>query len=458
MDNDRRKVLIVDDRLDWLLKCADLLSEEGYEVTTCRDPVKAIDVFRDCGPDAVLLDVKMPGRGGLDILKDIKASDPWVVVIMLSGYGDTETVVNAMKIGADYFIDKNSDLGKVPLVIDKEIRSKQIEIDNLRLKAAEGNEVVLAHDIIGECPGMLKVKEQVHTYADSDEKVLLTGPTGVGKDFVAMALHYESKRRNEPFTNLRCPQVAQTLFESEVFGHERGAFTDAYARKEGIIESAGKGTVLLNEFVDIPWYVQAKFLGVLDLGLYNTVGGEGKDRRTFARFMAATNSDLNLALNEKKLREDLLYRLKEIWIRIPPLNERGDDIVLLAEHFIAKECSKLNKPVFSLSSRSKGILMSTDWRGNVRQLKGFIGMLVQSGREEITERPEPLDAACSGDDGDGMKLDAKLKRIREDVEKSYIEKALRRHGGSRKKAAECLGISYRKLLYKMKKYGLRDVF
>jgi DNA-binding NtrC family response regulator len=312
-------------------------------------------------------------------------------------------------------------------------------------------------DIIGECPAMLKVKEQIRTYADSDEEVLLTGPTGVGKDFTAMALHYESHRRNEPFRNLRCPELHHSLIESELFGHERGAFTGAHKRREGMIEAARNGTVLLNEFVEIPPHVQAKFLGVLDIGIYNTIGGEGKDRTTNARFIAATNRDINRAIEDRKLREDLLYRLKKIWIRIPPLSDRGDDLLLLAEHFIADECRKTGKPVFELDQRSKDILMDFDWRGNVRQLEGFMRVLVQSGRQEVTDPPSGQ-AGDSDGDGAGMTLAEKVKRHTERFERTEIEKSLRLFSGSRKKAAEHLGISYRKLLYRMKKYELRDKY
>jgi two-component system response regulator AtoC len=459
MDRDRKKVLVVDDRLDWLLKCTDLLSEKGYDVATCGRPEMAIKVFSEYKPDAVLLDVKMPGRGGLEILKDIRSTDPWVVVIMLSGFGDTDTVVEAMKLEADHFVDKNSDLRKIPLVIEKELRSKGIEVENIRLKANPRSGVVLIRDIIGESPGMLQVKEQIRTHANSKDEVLLTGPTGVGKDFVAKAFHYESRRRNQPFVNLRCPELPPSLIESELFGHERGAFTDAYRSKEGVIEAAKKGTVLLNDFVDIPLYAQAKFLGVLELdGVYTPVGGEGKERRTSARFMAATNKDLNQALEERTLREDLLYRLKKVWVRIPPLKERGEDVILLAQHFIERECRKLNKPAFALSPRSKVILRGFDWPGNVRQLENLIGVMVQSGQEEITEppgfSPVPADAGNSG----GIKLNQKLKQNRERQERAEIESALSRYGGNRKKTAEYLGMSYRSLLYKMARYGLREKF
>jgi two-component system response regulator AtoC len=461
---EQQRVLVVDDRLEWLLKCADILTEEGYDVATCRDAEKAMDVFQDYKPDAVLLDIKMPRRNGLEVLKSIRSVDPWVVVIMLSGYGGVEKTVSAMKLRADNFIDKDSDLRKIPLVIEKEIRSKRLEIDNIRLRAQqEGGRVVLLRDIIGECPRMRQVKEEIRTYADSKEEVLLTGPTGVGKDHVAMALHYESHRRNEPFVNVRCPQLPVSLIESELFGYERGAFTGAYKSRDGLIQAARKGTVLLNEFVEIPTYLQAKFLGVLDLGLFNTLGGGGKDRKTYARFIAATNldlADLNAALDDKRLRDDLLWRLKKIWIRIPPLKDRGEDIILLAEHFVADECRNTSKPVFSLSKRSKDVLMNYHWPGNVRQLEGCMRVMVQSGRQEITEPPRSFldDPAGPLEDGNGMKLRDKLRRVEEDCEKTEIDRALRLCAGSRKKAATELGISYRALLYKMKKYGLRDRF
>jgi DNA-binding NtrC family response regulator len=304
------------------------------------------------------------------------------------------------------------------------------------------------------------VKDEVRTYADSDTEVLITGPTGVGKDHVAMALHYESRRRNEPFKNVSCPLYQETLIESALFGHERGAFTGAYKRKEGVIEAAGKGTVLLNEFVEIPRHVQAKFLVVLDSGVFSRLGEEGRDRRTHARFIGATNADLDRAKDSGALREDLLWRLKKIWIRIPPLKERGEDVILLAEHFIEKECRALGKPAFPLSQRSKDILMDYEWPGNVRQLGGFIGMLVQSGRDEVVEPPRTLaeSAREDGDNGGPVNLKVKLKEQKEDLERAEIERALGEFRGSRKKAAGHLGMSYRTLLYKMKRYGLREKY
>ena len=460
MSDNGRKVLIVDDRLEYLCKCADLLTDQGYNVKPCRHPERAMKVFGEFKPDAVLLDVMMPGRNGLDILKEMKARDPWVVVIMLSGYGTPATVVKAMKLKADNFIDKSADLGTIPIAIAKELKIKSMEIENAELRAQQGPEVVFLKDIIGECPAMRKLKEDVSAYADSKLRVLLTGPPGVGKDHIASALHYESSRRDEPFKNLNLPGVPEQLIESALFGHEKGAFTGAHERKQGILESAKAGTVLLNEFVELSPRLQTKLLGVVESYVFSRVGGEGRDLVTHVRFISATNADLNSAIAGKDLREDLLWRLDQLRIRVPPLMERGDDILRLAEYLIAKKSRELGRSAFSLSEKSEETLMGYHWPGNVRQLKNYIEVMIESGRQEFHDPPAPFsdDGSEVGEDGDRLTLKEKIRRLTERVEKTEIENALRRVGGSRKMAAAHLGTSYRDLLYKMKKYGLRERF
>jgi DNA-binding NtrC family response regulator len=455
-----RKVLIVDDKLEWLCKCADLLAEHGFEVATCRNPQKALAEFREYKPDAVLLDIKMPGMNGLDLLRDMKAIDPWVAVIMLSAYGDSDTVVSAMKLGADHFVDKNSDMEKISICVKSELRKKRLELENIELKAEKGVRPVFIKDIIGECPEMLRVKQQVRDYADSDREVLLTGETGVGKDHVALALHFESKRRKEPFKNVSCPRLAPSLIESQLFGSEKGAYTGAYERKKGYIEAAGAGTLLLNEFADIPPHLQAKLLHVVENGIFTRVGGEGRDLQSHARFVGATNADPDKAVTAGELRQDLLWRLKKVWIDIPPLRERGDDIILLADHFLSHYSRKLGKPLVKLSEKSKKVLMSYTWPGNVRQLKSAMEAVAHAGRDHM----DLGYTSVFDESGDGRKgkRPAKLKELvqqgKEAIEKREIIRALRKFNGSRKKAATHLDISYRDLLYKMKKYDLRDMF
>jgi DNA-binding NtrC family response regulator len=455
-----KKILIVDDRLDSLLTCADLLKEHGYDVSTCSQSRRALEVFGDYKPDAVLLDVMMPGKNGFELLAEIRARDRRLPVIMLSAYGDADAVVKAMKLGADHFVDKSSDPQKILIVVEKEFSRKDMELEMATLRADRDAGPAYAADIVGESPAIEWVREQVRQLADSDLAVLITGPSGVGKDLVARALHYESGRRNEPFKNLLCPGTPETLFESAIFGHERGAFTGALKRKKGIIESARRGTVLLNEIVEIPSYVQAKLLVVIETGAYNRVGGEENTLTSDARFIAATNADISQALRTKRLRDDLFFRLNQATIEIPGLTERGEDVILLAEHFVREECERTGRPEIVLSERSKEVLMEYSWPGNVRQLKNLMKSIVQAGSDDPISGYSALSARDGGlgKDQKSVKLKDIVRRRTEEVEREKITEALSRFKGSRKKSAQYLGISYRDLMYKMKKYNLREVF
>jgi DNA-binding NtrC family response regulator len=453
-----KKILIVDDRLESLWKCADLFRERGFKIATCRQSDKAPEVFDEFRPDVVLLDIKMPGKNGLEILKEIKDKDKRVCVVMLSAYGDSETVVSAMKLGADNFAEKSSDPEKILIVVEKELRQKDMEMEIALLKAERGKGPVGVDQIIGTSEAIRRVKDNILEYADNDLAVLLTGESGVGKDLVAGAIHHESVRRDRPFQNLLCPGIPETLFEAELFGFERGSFTDAYKTRKGIIESAGAGTILLNEIVDIPTYVQAKLLLILATGIYMRVGGEGKTLKSNARFIAATNSDVREALKTKKLREDLFFRLNEASIEIPPLRERREDIPLLAKHFIKVESRKLARPEIEISARSMELLLDYDWPGNVRELETLMRAVVAGGGEDVIMGRAFLtkDMDAEKGSGGGSRLKDAVKRETESIEKRRIAQALQRFGGSRKRTADYLGISYRSLLLKMKRYRLRE--
>jgi DNA-binding NtrC family response regulator len=400
----------------------------------------------------------MPGKNGLEILKEIKDKDKRVCVVMLSAYGDSETVVSAMKLGADNFAEKSSDPEKILIVVEKELRQKDMEMEIALLKAERGKGPVGVDQIIGTSEAIRRVKDNILEYADNDLAVLLTGESGVGKDLVAGAIHHESVRRDRPFQNLLCPGIPETLFEAELFGFERGSFTDAYKTRKGIIESAGAGTILLNEIVDIPTYVQAKLLLILATGIYMRVGGEGKTLKSNARFIAATNSDVREALKTKKLREDLFFRLNEASIEIPPLRERREDIPLLAKHFIKVESRKLARPEIEISARSMELLLDYDWPGNVRELETLMRAVVAGGGEDVIMGRAFLtkDMDAEKGSGGGSRLKDAVKRETESIEKRRIAQALQRFGGSRKRTADYLGISYRSLLLKMKRYRLRE--
>jgi DNA-binding NtrC family response regulator len=453
-----KKVLIVDDRLETLWKCVDLFRERGFEISTCRQPNKALEVFYEYRPDVVLLDIKMPGKGGFELLEEIREKDRRVCVVMLSAFGDSQTVVRAMKLGADNFAEKSTDPEKVLIVVEKELRQKEMEMEIALLKAEQGKGPLGVNHIIGQSESIRKVKENVLEYAGNDLPVLLTGESGVGKDLVAGAIHHESKRRGKPFQNLLCPGIPENLFESEIFGFERGAFTDAYKSKKGIIESAGAGTILLNEVVEIPTYVQAKLLLILQTGAYMRVGGEGKTLKSNARFIAATNADVRDALRTKRLREDLFFRLNAAPIEIPPLRERREDIELLAQHFIRVESRKLARAEVELSGKSMDFLVEYNWPGNVRELETLMKAVVAGGSEDVMMGRAFMtkEMAAEQQNGPGSRLKDAIRKETESIEKMQIAQALHKFGGSRKQAAEYLGISYRSLLLKMKRYNLRD--
>jgi two-component system response regulator AtoC len=455
-----RRVLIVDDRLESLWTCADVFRERGYSVSTCREPGRALDAFSASRPDVVLLDIKMPGRDGFDLLRDIRKKDRRVCVIMLSAYGDASTVVKAMKLGADNFAEKGMDPEKILITVEKELRSREMQLELASLKAEKDLGKVGIDHIIGESEPMQRVKAQIRALADTDAAVFLSGESGVGKDLVAGVLHYESSRRSLPFQHLFCPSIPKTLFESEIFGHERGSFTGAHKSRKGIIEAAGDGTVFLNEIVDIPPELQATLLMVIDTGVYTKVGSEGETGKTRARFIAATNADIGKAMNSGEFRRDLFFRLNEAWIELPALRTRGEDILVLAEHFLRFWSLRLGLPMVELSEASRDSLLKYNWPGNVRELETIMKRVIMAGGEHVIKADGLLSDGMYADRAARAsgKLKDVLRREISEIEKHHIADALRRFAGSRKKAAAFLDISYRSLLAKMKLYDLRSQF
>ncbi|MFH1220040.1 MAG: sigma-54 dependent transcriptional regulator [Candidatus Eisenbacteria bacterium] len=456
-----KKILMIDDDLESVWRFTDALTSRGYSVSRCADPRQAVEVFVAEKPDAVLLDVKMPGRSGLDVLKDLRQEDKDVCVIMLSNFSDAQNVVEAIKLGADNFAEKDHETEKFLFLLEKELKTKDLEAQLRRLKGDSGRSLARTADIIGESEPIKSVKRQIAEYAEyaaeGNLTVFITGEHGVGKGMVAEALHTQSERRAKPFKHLLCPAFPPTLLEAALFGHEKGAFTDAYKAKKGFIEAAGGGTVFLDEIGVLSTDAQAKLLLLTETGVYSRVGAEGVSKKSDAWFLAATNIDVHKAIRENTFREDLFYRLNQAWIHVPPLRDRGDDVILLAEHFITIESDKLGRPPVALGPKFADMLLAYRWPGNVRQLNSVIRRYVRSGGKDVRLHSGGFDdeADKTGSQDVGQDLKSTLAKEAEKIEKRWITEALARFGGNRTKAAEWLGISRRSLMYKLKRYGFQ---
>ena len=455
-----KKVLVVDDDLEALWSCADVLREAGHDVKVCSQPGEALAVFESERPDLVMLDVKMPEKSGLELLDEIRAVDSRVCIIMLSAYGDTETIVRAMKNGADNFADKPLDPAKLTIVVDKELRSRDLEREVRALRGMREEGPAGVKDIVGKSNATERVRKKVLLHADTDDVVLITGETGVGKNLVARALHGESRRRNEALVHRHCGTINPTTFESAVFGHTRGAFTDARYDKKGAIEAAENGTLFLDEIGTLPTDLQAKLLLVIESGAYSRVGAEASVERTNARFITATNIPIHEAVREGRFREDLFHRLKDAWIEVPPLRDRREDIMPLVEHFIEVVSRELHMEPVYLSEIARERLTGYNWPGNVRELRQVVKHVIRTGDENVMESDlmnELQNIDCPGTvQADCTDLKACVETVTGNVERQIIASCLRKFGGNRKKVAGHLKISYRALLYKMKRYGLRE--
>ena len=455
-----RKALIVDDNLEQLWSCAGVLKERGFSVTACSRPEEVVGEFKKDRPDLVLLDIKMPKVSGFDLLREIRELDSQVCIIMLSAYGDSETVVQALKSGADNFAEKPLDPEKLMLLVDKELTNRELEREVRTLRGMQDEGPATVKDIIGKSEAIEKIRKEIRMYADTANVVLITGRPGVGKNLVARALHGESSRRSNAFVHRHCGTFAPAIFESAVFGHLKGAFTDARYDKKGAIEAAENGTLFLDEIGTLTTETQAKLLLVIEGGFYSKVGDEGNVERTNAKFIAATNDDIEQAVMEHKFREDLFHRLKDAWIEVPPLIERREDILPLVDYFMEVEARKNHVPPVELSTETRELLYNHKWPDNVRGIRHTVKNVVRLGDESAVKarlsRRQPVVKTHGVSTEDCSDLRAKVRAAVEDVEKNTIRSCLIKHGGNRRKVAKQLRISYRSLLYKMKQYGLRE--
>jgi len=446
MTSEAGKILVVDDDADMRGLLSDVLESDGYRVGTAESGEKALQALAEEQYDLVLTDLRMKGMLGTALLSEIKHRYPDTGVILMTAFGTVETAIEAMKGGAmDYLIKpvKTEDVLRTAGRAAREVQLRR-EVTHLRREVYKEYSF---HQILGKSRPMQEVFELIRRVADSPSNLLITGESGTGKELVAKAIHYNSDRRDRPFVAVNSAAIPEQLLESELFGHMRGAFTDAKADRPGLFEEAQKGTLFLDEISELPLMLQAKLLRAIQEREIRRVGST-KSIPVDVRIIAATNLNLADEVKAKHFREDLYYRLNVIEIRLPPLRDRRDDIPLLVETFLHK-CAKANrKPLQGVSESSLALLIDYSWPGNVRELENIIERAVTLARGEKI-MPEDLPATVQGSRGDRRVLDDAAERTLplQEVEWEYIKKILEKTGGNKYQAAQALGID-RKTLYR----------
>lgn len=439
------QVLVVDDDEITCNLLEEVLSKEGYAVDRALDGRGAIEKGEKKFYDLVLTDIKMVGIDGMEVLRSYREKSPETIMIIMTAFGSIETAIRAIKEGAYDYVSKPFKLDELKLAIQRALDQKRLLQENILYRQELITKYKL-ENIVGRSPKMLQVYKTIARVAESRSTVLIYGESGTGKELIARAIHFNSSRTSSPFVAVDCGSLAETLLESELFGHVRGAFTGAVTNKKGLFEESDRGTCFLDEVGDIGLAMQAKLLRVLQEHEIKRVGGT-ETIKVDVRIVAATNKDLEQLVEEKKFREDLYYRLNVVSIYLPPLRERTEDIPLLIEHFLRKYASQNQKPMVRISSEALDHLSQYRWPGNVRELENVIERaltLSQSGMILPEDLPRRLRIESAEVDISSFPTGIPLSQI----EKLYIQKVLEETGGNRKKAAEILGID-RRTLYRM---------
>jgi two-component system NtrC family response regulator len=449
-------ILIVDDEKNYLLVLEALLSAEGYETMTAQSGNEALRLIDESDLDLILTDMKMPGLSGMDLLVESKKRKPEVPVIMMTAYGTIEMAVEAMKKRAYDYITKPFQNEELKLTVKKALENYRLVRENRRLTEAL-SERHRYRNIIGKSRGMLQIYDLIDKVAQSKASVLITGPSGTGKELIAKAIHYEGPRRDRPFISVNCGALTETLLESELFGHEKGAFTGAVALKKGRFELADGGTLFLDEIGEMPPPLQVKLLRVLQEMEFERVGGT-KTLQVDVRVLSASNRNLKEDVAEGLFREDLYYRLNVIHIDVPPLRERLDDIRLLANHFIEKYRNDEGKEKIELSPEAWKALYAYPWPGNVRELENVIERAVVLNSGGVIEVKDlPADFTRRAEELDIEKFippDAQLQNVLEEIEEKMVRRAIRLSDNVQSRAADRLGITKSLIQHKMKKYHI----
>jgi len=453
-----RSVLIVDDEVG-TRESIKMILKHDYEVFLAKDAEEAFLQIKEYSPDVVLLDIILPDIDGLKVLEKIKESDPDVIVIMITATKTIKTAVEAMKLGAYDYVTKPFDIDELRLIISRSLSTQALEKEVKYLRK-EIDKSFGFGNIIGKSKAMENIFKVVRQIADSKSTVLIMGESGTGKELISRAIHYNSNRKNFPFVTINCAAIPETLIESELFGHERGAFTNAIEKKLGRFEIAHHGTLFLDEIGELSASTQAKILRFLEEKEFNRVGGS-KTIKVDVRLITATNKDLNQLLKNGGFREDLYYRINVVPIVIPPLRERKEDIHQLLEHFIKKFNAENNKNVKGVSKEGLELMMNYDWPGNVRELENLIERIIALTFNEYIQPNELPFSLINIPKINGLKesvLNGKVSFIEaeEEFEKGIILDALKRANYVQSHAAEMLGISRRILKYKIDKLGINQ--
>jgi DNA-binding NtrC family response regulator len=453
-------VLIVDDERTLARSIRAFLVESGYEAEVAPDAEQALGMLETLRPDVVFSDLRLPGINGIELLRRIRDFDPSIAVIIMTAYGTIEGAVEAVKLGAFDYLKKPVDLEELKLLADRarEHSQLQLELSYHRRRAASD---VPFGAVLGDSPAMRAVLEQARQIAALDETppVLVIGETGTGKGLIARTIHAGSRRSSKPFIEVNCTALPATLMEAELFGHERGAFTDAKESRMGLFEAAEGGFLFLDEVGDVELSLQGKLLKAVEERTVRRVGGI-RDRKIDVRILAATNRDLERESQRERFRRDLYFRLAVILLRLPPLRERGEDVLTLAEHFLQRFRIKYGKPVERLDPRARDLLLAYPWPGNVRELSHVIERAVLWSRGPTLDIEHlalevPAGSAPGPEEVGGASSSRPAGMDLEQWERSLIEQALRESDGNQTRAAQRLGISRDTLRYRLKKYGIQ---
>jgi len=449
---ERPRILLVDDDKNTANGLTKILSQDGYDTSCAYTGKEALDLIVTEHFDIVITDMKLPDISGFSIIEKVKKKDIDIAVVMITAFSSIQTAIDAMKKGADDYLTKPVNIDELELVLKKIWEKRLLILQNKELKKKLDDKYSFS-GIIGNTPEIQLIFKTIKEIAPTAATVLIYGETGTGKELIANAIHYNSDRKDKPFITLHCASLSEGVLESELFGHEKGAFTGATSQRRGRFELANGGSLFLDEVGEMSSHVQIKLLRVLETGKFERVGGE-KTLESDVRIIAATNRDLEKEIKEGRFREDLYYRLNVINLKLPSLRERKEDIGLLIDNFLIKYSKKNKKNIKGITPESAKLLNNYDWPGNVRELENAIERAVVMAKNEYVEPGNlPLNININTKKSRKETLRIPSEATMKEIEKKVILETLQTTNGSKSKAAEILGISTRKIEYKIKEWS-----